>query len=367
MWLAIQDYQEFRRYIGMESEQENEIPTRQITIDPEDNAKLLVACYRVHATEPVEPITPKDRRKPPKPEVRVGFWHDPQLPLLCGLGMPGKTERVLLLEPGEFIDERFKGFLVELFGVRGPVPDDVPLPSELEPSGKHWATKEPEREAKPDGLRPGGYTRCQRTDTKEIVEMHVWRHRVFLDNSPIYVESLWSALTGWVPMICGIQFADPARIASQLKRLADGIMLGFLTEEELNKEARGGAHNIRYPYTPQQKVALHLRYKELVEEYKNVCKSRKVLQRNHPVETVRTMIESAYPALNIPQHVVDRLLDLNCQPSEKSARPLALEHAAIETLRNYTPWLYGESDLLYLQREGEKLHRIGMQPPSKEE
>lgn len=351
----------------MELPQEDEFPTRQITLDPDEHSKLLVACYRVYSNEPLEPATFTDRIKPSIPRVRVGFWHDPQLPLLCGLGMPGKIERVLIIEPGRIIDKKYDGLTVELFGVRGAIPDDVMSASQSGDPDIHWNAQHPERGVKPDGLSPGGYAACQQKDTKEIIEMHVWRHRVYLDDSPIYMENLWSATSGWVPMICGMQFVNYAKAAAHIKRLSNGILLGFLAQEELNKETRGGARYSKFPYFPGQKVALSIRYKEIIEEYQKVCKSRKMLLRDHSDDTVRAMIESGFAALNIPPHVMDRLLDINSRPSDKSARPLALEHAAMETLRDYTPWLYNEDDLLYLEREGEKLHKNGMPPASRNE
>lgn len=338
---------------------------KQIPNTPEDEANRLVAYYRINLSEPVEPITPTDRRNPPMPEVRVGFWHDPQLPLLCGLGMPGKPERVLIIEPGRFIDEKYKDFTVELFGVRGSVPDEE-FSTFLEKPEAHWSPARPKYMGKPDGLLPAGYLRCRRIDTKEIIEMHVWRHRVFLNNSPIYLESLWSASVGWVPMVCGIQFGDPRKVAAQIKKLADAIMLGLLTQEELNREARGGARYFKYPYSPGQKVALHLRYKEIVEAYKKACKARDKLQHDYANQTVRRMVKSGFAKLKVPRHVMDQLFDVKCPASEKSARSLALEHAAIDTLRGYVSWRYDKDDLLYLQREGEKLYKTGIQPVSKE-
>jgi hypothetical protein len=351
----------------MESEQNNKQQPIPVPLNPADEVKNSVVTYRLNTSEPIEPVLFINRKMPPEPQCRWGFWHDPQLPLLCGLGMPSQVERVLILEPGKFIDEKYKDFAVELFGVRAPIPDDFPFPLYPEMQEKHWSAQQPERGVKLDGLRPAGYVRFQESDTKGIIEMQVWRHRVYLDNSPIYVENLWSVSTGWIPMICGIQFANPAKTTAQLKRLADGYMLGFLAEDELNRETRGGAHNIRYPYSGGQKVALNLRYKEIIEEYKRVCKTRKILLRDHPNEKVRSMIESGFTALKIPQNVMDRLLEIDRPPSERSARPLALEHAAMDTLREYTSWLYGENDLLYLQREGEKLHKNGMQPVFREE
>jgi hypothetical protein len=135
---------------------------------------------------------------------------DPRLINLINWGMPADAERVRLVCRGSQFGQEFEDFTVELFGVIG--------------AEQRGAT--------------GGVVFC--SSDEEELSMHVWLRRVRLKGARTAYEEMWHKELGWQDMINYIH-GDPVGSRQQIvKRLADGMMLGFLAQEKLSEERRGG-------------------------------------------------------------------------------------------------------------------------------
>jgi hypothetical protein len=185
--------------------------------------------------------------------------------------------------------------------------------------------------------------------------MYIWRIRLILRRYPAFQEELWCVQRDlWLRRVLNAPGIEEGGAAYY--ELAKGITFLKLAMKRITYPV-GGPYNIRYPYSIQEKKALHARYTEIVREYESVCKTRRKLIGLHPLDRVRAMIEEGFAKLQIPSYIIDRLLDNSCKPPERSPRPLALEHAAKDALKDYEPWKHKEDELLYLEREGKKLSK----------
>jgi hypothetical protein len=254
-------------------------------------------------------------------------WNDPEIELLTEFGMPEEAKMAAVLFPGK--EYGYPDYKVEVYGIFGNSSLKV----------KEGATLEILIPVK--------------------LKIYVWRIRLLFRNYPVIHEELWDARSElWIRRVLNAPGAENGSTAYY--ELAKGITFLKMIFKRISYRV-GGPNNVKYPYSVPEKRAFDSRYRELSEVYKKrICKKRDTLLKAlEPVETIREEIEKEFASLCIPAHILDRFLDKSYRPSERAARPMALENAAVDKLPGYISWKYNANELLTIQREGQKLNKKG--------
>ena len=126
----------------------------------------------------------------PRVTVRDCDLSDARLNLLIDFGMPDEEDRVSIQWAGQYFDDAFKGYAVELFGVEA---------EELTPEPREWLSE--------IGAITPHHVKLIITDAKPghlTVEkhdaFHVWLVRVCSPGGQIISEEIWHPKNGWVQM-----------------------------------------------------------------------------------------------------------------------------------------------------------------------
>lgn len=163
----------------------------------------------------------------PVEKMRVGRWADPELPVLYSFGMPKDVDLALRNMAGARFGAKYKDFTIELFGVVGETPPDIATQITASSQVKNWRSHILDLSQIPKHeIRAGAYLGIP-LDDGSIVNMQVWRTRVFMADSSMYAEELWHGRRRlWFRRIENIPFvADHELTARQVKKLAEALAL----------------------------------------------------------------------------------------------------------------------------------------------
>lgn len=157
-------------------------------------------------------------------------------------GMPRDVPQMILTVPGVRYGQEFADFTVEMFGVRGDVdqPDEIGRLAERTIADNMIVAK-----ADPDTLpfgAGGTYILEERKTGKCLIKIHIWRLRVFLNNSSLCLENNWhrNDLIGgsWIPFILGIVYDNPEKMVADTIRFAPAFRLCNLVEAAFSRPGR---------------------------------------------------------------------------------------------------------------------------------
>lgn len=128
--------------------------------------------------------------------VRKGDLSDARLNLLIDFGMPDEKDRVSIQWAGQYFDDAFKGYAVELFGVEA---------EELTPEPREWLSE--------IGAITPHHVKLIITDAKpghfafeKHDAFHVWLVRVCSPGGQIISEEIWHPKNGWMQMARGVVY-----------------------------------------------------------------------------------------------------------------------------------------------------------------
>ena len=170
---------------------------------------------------------------------KIGQWTDPQLSLLYSFGMPDDIDLVLYNMPGEWFGTKYTHFTLEVFGVAGTLPADIHRHSQCISNTKKLRSHIVHFPDLPTNeVHAGAYLDIA-SDNKSSLPIQVWRTRVFMSNSNIYLEDLWHGRhRTWFRRIENIPMAlDYTVIAAQVKEFATALSLPMLLQPRTRGDA----------------------------------------------------------------------------------------------------------------------------------
>ncbi|HEX5735975.1 MAG TPA: hypothetical protein VF131_24320 [Blastocatellia bacterium] len=187
-------------------------------------------------------------------KVREGDLSDARLNLLIDFGMPDDEDRVSIQWAGQYFDDAFKGYAVELFGVRA---------DELTPEPREWLSEigaiTPHHvKLVITDAKPGHFT-VERHDA-----FHVWHVRVNGPSEQTISEELWHPKNGWVQMARDVpytlsedarsllQFIEAEKSESKEESSIQIIVVSRENDESTEQKAAKQKRKPRIPRTPEE-------------------------------------------------------------------------------------------------------------------
>jgi hypothetical protein len=158
-------------------------------------------------------------------------------------GMPRDIPQMILTIQGIKYGQEFADFTLEMFGLQGDVDQSDEISRQNERTiGDDTVVL---NVIDPDSLPFGAgcsYTITNRETGKCVVKIHVWRWRVFMDNSSLCLENNWHRddLTGggWIPFILGLVYDNPDKMVEDIVRFAPAFKLCNLVDASLSRPGR---------------------------------------------------------------------------------------------------------------------------------
>lgn len=148
---------------------------------------------------------------------------DPSLSLLARMGMPiDILPLAAAIIPGRKYSGEFKDFRVELFGLRGAIRDGN-------------ISQHPDLSKTESEFLAGAYGVFEFpiSEKPHVMSLHIWRVRLFMKGSEMYLEQLWHTQLGkWLRNIFNLNCDHGEGVeqdAQNLKKIAKGMPLLHLT------------------------------------------------------------------------------------------------------------------------------------------
>ena len=177
-------------------------------------------------------------------------------------GMPRDIPQMLVTVAGLNYGQEFKDFTIEMFGLKG----DENEPDEINRLAERTIGKTKVSNADPDSLPFGAglsFSINHPDSGKCIVKIHVWRWRVFMNDSSLCLENNWQTnkLTGgaWIPYLLGIVYANPKKMVEDMMRFAPALKLCNLVDAKLPITGRPPIFSSKEEFlTALDQAAMHL-------------------------------------------------------------------------------------------------------------
>jgi hypothetical protein len=274
-------------------------------------------------------------------KVRVGIWNDPQIPLLISLGMPSNARLVLKSVPGITIKEKFSNYRVEFLGVEGKIPKElverkrnmnlIPMKTSSYLIFNQFDT-EVNCPSFQEKLFAGEYLEfpVQFEESEKKISVEVWRHRIYLRDSPIFFEEIWHPESRrWIKAICNIPDISPedsskfAPIISQIKEIANGLTLPLIVS---GISQQGGDRSSRFSWDDDSCIKLKQTTVDLLDLWQFILNffkrnkyARQASQWVVSTDEFNTYLKGYSKPINV---LLDRVLNCRNQNGDKY-QPLA--------------------------------------------